>query len=110
MQKTEEQIGSGKANKAKYTIDDFQLGKIVGEGAYGQVRLATIKATGDTVAVKAVNREQILKLGKQRHIYRERDLLNEMDHPFIIKLIATTLVSRLERSHRAGRHQLVLRV
>lgn len=82
-----------KPSKVKYTINDFELGKIVGEGAYGQVRLAKIKATGDTVAIKSVNRDQITKLGKERHIFREKDLLNEMDHPFIIKLIATTLVS-----------------
>jgi hypothetical protein len=25
----------GAPTKAKYTIDDFELGKIVGEGAYG---------------------------------------------------------------------------
>lgn len=30
----------------KYSINDFELGKIVGEGAYGQVRLAKIMATG----------------------------------------------------------------
>ena len=44
------------------------------------------------VAIKSVNKDQIEKLGKQRHIFREKDLLNEMNHPFIIKLIATTLV------------------
>jgi serine/threonine protein kinase len=56
------------------------------------VRLGKIKATGDVVAIKSVNKDQIEKLGKQRHIFREKDLLNEMNHPFIIKLIATTLV------------------
>ena len=57
MQKSDDSPGDGKATKAKYTIDDFVMGKLVGEGAYGQVRLATIKATGDTVAIKAVNRD-----------------------------------------------------
>jgi len=55
------------------------------------VRLAKLKATGDTVAIKSVNREQITKLGKERHIFREKDLLNEMNHPFIIKLISTCI-------------------
>ena len=81
----------------------------MGEGAYGQVRLAKIKATGDVVAVKQVNREQIEKLGKQRHIFREKDLLNEMDHPFIIKLLATTLVSQ-DSLTVAGRDKPLLRV
>lgn len=80
------------SQKIKFTINDFEVGKIVGEGAYGQVRLAKIKATGDNVAIKSVSRDQITKLGKERHIFREKDLLNEMKHPFIIRLIATCLV------------------
>lgn len=56
MQASQEQP-STKGNKAKYTINDFELGKMIGEGAYGQVRLAKIKATGDTVAIKSVNRD-----------------------------------------------------
>ena len=59
------------------------------------MRLAKLKATGDTVAIKSVNREQITKLGKERHIFREKDLLNEMNHPFIIKLISTCIVRYL---------------
>ena len=42
------------------------------------------------VAIKEVNQKQIIGLGKQRHIFREKELLNEMDHPFIIKLLGTT--------------------
>jgi len=30
-------------------------------------------------------------LGKTKHVFREKELLNELDHPFIIKLIATTM-------------------
>ena len=58
------------------------------------MRLAKIIATGEFVAIKSVNREQITKLGKERHIFREKDLLNEMNHPLIIKLLATTIVSK----------------
>jgi serine/threonine protein kinase len=50
-----------------------------------------MKATGEVVAVKIVNKELIQKLGKTRSIFRERDLLNELQHPFIIKLIAVTM-------------------
>jgi serine/threonine protein kinase len=35
-------------------------------------------------------KEQIIKLNKQRHVFRERDLLKSMDHPNIIKLFGTT--------------------
>jgi serine/threonine protein kinase len=40
--------------KAKVTIDDFVVGKILGEGAYGKVMLCRAKATGQLVAIKSV--------------------------------------------------------
>ena len=72
-------------------LDDYELGRIVGEGAYGQVILSKEKATGKAVAIKTVSQQQIMNLGKQKHVYRERDLLRMMDHPFIIKLYGTTI-------------------
>lgn len=79
--------------KKATSLEDYDVGKKVGEGAYGQVSLGTNKESGQKVAIKSVSQAQIMKLGKQRHIYRERDLLRQMDHPFIIKLHGTTMVS-----------------
>ena len=66
------------------------MGTVLGQGAYGKVLLATQKATGRTVAIKLVSKQHIIELGKTRHIMREKELLYEMDHPFIIKLLGTT--------------------
>ena len=66
------------------------MGQVLGQGAYGRVILATDKNSNEVVAIKEVNQKQITDLGKTRHIFRERDLLNEMNHPFIIKLLGTT--------------------
>lgn len=52
------------------------------------------KATNNEVAIKSVSQEMVAKLGKKRHIFREKNLLNEMDNQFIIKLLGTTMVSR----------------
>ena len=40
-----------------------------------------------------VSKDYVAKLGKIKHVFREKDLLNEMDHPFIIKLKDTRMVS-----------------
>lgn len=74
---------------AQTSLDMYDLGNVVGQGAYGKVILAKEKATGRNVAIKEVSKKQILDLGKKRHIFRERDLLNEMDHNFIVKLLGT---------------------
>jgi serine/threonine protein kinase len=74
-------------------IDDYNLGNILGRGAYGLVNLATEKATGKVVALKSVSMNQILEFGKMRHIIREKELLNSLDHSSIIQLITTFKVS-----------------
>ena len=81
---------NGSQTPRSTNLENYNLGNVLGQGAYGKVILSTEKATGRVVAIKEVNKEQILKLGKQRHIFREKDLLFEMDHPFIIKLLGTT--------------------
>ena len=57
--------------------------------------LAKENATGKEVAIKMVGQEMVAKLGKKRHIFREKNLLNEMDNHFIIKLLGTTMVRLL---------------
>ena len=77
--------------KPKVAITEYEMGKFLGEGAYGRVLLAKEKATGREVAIKEVDQETISRLGKNKHIFREKNLLNEMDHPFIINLLGTTM-------------------
>ena len=72
------------------SLENYNMGQVLGQGAYGRVILSTEKATGRTVAIKEVSKKQIISLGKSRHIFREKDLLFEMDHPFVIKLLGTT--------------------
>ena len=71
-------------------LENYSLGQVLGQGAYGKVILSKEIATQRTVAIKEVNKKQIISLGKSRHIFREKDLLFEMDNPFIIKLLGTT--------------------
>lgn len=39
----------------------------------------------------------VASLGKHRHVFREKDLLFEMDNQFIIKLITTKMVSHFTK-------------
>lgn len=39
----------------KYTITDFELGKVVGQGAYGKVILSRHKVTNQVFAIKTVS-------------------------------------------------------
>ena len=70
----------------------YEQGKVIGQGAFGQVVTAKDIETGRQVAIKIVVQEEVAKLGKHRHVFREKDLLFEMDNQFIIKLLGTKMV------------------
>jgi serine/threonine protein kinase len=82
------------AQLKKRSFDEYQILRDLGQGAYGKVYLAKDKLTDKIVAVKSVNKQQILELDKKRHVYREKNLLSSLQQPFIIKLITTMIVSR----------------
>jgi serine/threonine protein kinase len=66
--------------------------KKLGNGAFGEVFEAVDNESGNTVAIKSVNKGYILKINKKRHVMREKNILNSLDHPFIIKLLSTCQV------------------
>lgn len=82
-------------NNMTTKLEDYEMVKNIGEGAFGTVNLAIHKATREKVAIKAVNIMRICELNKERHILREKELLNELKHTNIIQLFATFKVSQI---------------
>ena len=77
--------------KMSTIVNRYQAGKVIGEGAYGKVILGEEISSGRAVAIKIVQQEEMAKYAKQKAIFREKNLLNEMSHPFIIELYTTKL-------------------
>ncbi len=73
----------------KRQITDYTFAKKLGNGAFGDVYEGFENDTGTKVAIKCVNKDTILRLDKRRHVFREKDILNSMNHPHIIKLLNT---------------------
>ena len=49
------------ASPPKWTIDDFELGKALGHGKFGQVFLAREKKSKFIVALKILDKKQLIK-------------------------------------------------
>lgn len=71
-------------------IDDFEILRLLGKGAYGkvyQVRKVHGPNSGQIFAMKAINKASIVSSKTDvRHTKSERDVLVTVDHPFIVHL------------------------
>lgn len=64
----------------------YILGKTIGEGTFGKVKLGTHILTGETVAVKILERERIKEIADVQRVAREIHILKRVQHPHIIQL------------------------
>ena len=71
-------------------IEDFDILRLLGKGAYGkvyQVRKVHGPNSGRIFAMKAINKASIVTSQTDvRHTKSERDVLVDVDHPFIVHL------------------------
>ena len=67
-------------------IRNYVLGRSLGVGSFGKVRLAEHLLTNQLTAIKIVNRDRIKTLGVREKINREVRILQRVVHPNIIRL------------------------
>lgn len=72
--------------QAPVKIGQYVLGKNLGIGAFGKVKLATHAVTEHKVAVKILNKAKIKQLGMEEKVQREINILHLCTHPHIIRL------------------------
>eukprot|EP00949_MAST-11_sp_MAST-11-sp1_P001031 g1031.t1 len=70
-------------------MQDLRPIATLGTGTFGRVRLVEHTPTGRTMALKAMQKAQIIASHQQKNVVSEKDVLLECDHPFIIKLYRT---------------------
>ncbi|KAJ2908802.1 serine/threonine protein kinase, partial [Coemansia aciculifera] len=70
----------------KRAVDDFDFGNTLGEGSYSTVVEATERASGRVFAAKILDKRHIIKEKKIKYVNIERDILQTLHHPFIVRL------------------------
>ncbi|KAJ3162253.1 3-phosphoinositide dependent protein kinase-1 [Geranomyces variabilis] len=75
----------------KRTPNDFVFGRVLGEGSYSTVLHATERdpAAPNQYAVKILDKRHIIKEKKTKYVAIEKDVLNALDHPLVVKLYYT---------------------
>ena len=88
-------------DKRQLIADRYQLGHLIGEGGVGKVYKGLDTASGQPVAVKLLRPEIILDAPDLvERFRREGRILSELDHPNIVKVLATF--------EEAGQHYIVM--
>ena len=67
-------------------IDDFSLGKCIGQGSFGEVYLTTRKGYNKLYATKKVSKQKIELPSIKKHFIDEIEILKTLNHKNIIKL------------------------
>lgn len=68
------------------TINDFTSIKIIGKGAFGEVRVVRFNLTKEIFAIKLISRNEMIKKNQIKHIIVERDILANANSDWIVPL------------------------
>merc|ERR1711971_832676 len=72
--------------RAKLGVDDFEPLKVIGKGAFGEVRLVQKVDTGHVYAMKVLRKAEMVEKEQVAHVRAERDILVEVDHTWVVKM------------------------
>ena len=67
-------------------IEDFEVLKVVGQGAFGKVYQVRKKESSEIYAMKVMRKDKIMEKNHAEYMKAERDILTKIDHPFIVQL------------------------
>jgi len=72
--------------RSRLGVDDFESLKVIGKGAFGEVRLVQKVDTGHVYAMKILRKADMVEKEQLAHVRAERDILVEADHQWVVKM------------------------
>ncbi|KAK2955550.1 putative Serine/threonine protein kinase OSK3 [Blattamonas nauphoetae] len=78
--------GKHKGKKETIKIGNYILGRTIGVGSFGKVKLGEHQLTHHVVAVKVLNRKKIKSLNMDSKVRREISIMKLFNHPHVVKL------------------------
>jgi protein-serine/threonine kinase len=75
--------------RTKDNPEHYSSIRIIGRGAFGEVRLVQKKRDGKVYAMISLIKNEMFKNGQLAHVRAERDILAESDSPWVVKLYNT---------------------
>lgn len=67
-------------------LEDFEILKVVGQGAFAKVYQVRKNGSSEIFAMKVMRKDRIFEKDHAEYMKAERDILTKVDHPFIVQL------------------------
>ncbi|CAE7378152.1 for, partial [Symbiodinium sp. CCMP2456] len=71
----------------KIDLNSLTCLRVIGRGGFGVVKMVQSKTSDTRYALKCVSKKQAVEQKQQKALAHERNILAELDHPFIIKFV-----------------------
>uniref|UniRef100_A0A667XQZ0 Protein kinase cAMP-dependent X-linked catalytic subunit n=1 Tax=Myripristis murdjan TaxID=586833 RepID=A0A667XQZ0_9TELE len=81
--------GEASPNNRIYCLDDLETIATVGTGTFGRVFLVKDKKSRAFYALKQMKIPDVIRLKQEQHVHNEKEVLTEVNHPFLIRLFWT---------------------
>ncbi|KAF8730454.1 hypothetical protein HU200_017032 [Digitaria exilis] len=79
-------VGGGGGGGALRRVGKYEVGRTIGEGTFAKVKFAQNTETGESVAMKVLDRSSILKHKMAEQIKREISIMKLVRHPNVVRL------------------------
>ena len=82
----EEERNLMRESRRKMGLKNFSLVKVIGKGAFGEVRIVRSKEDKIAYAMKTMRKKDMVAKNQVTHVQAERDLMAAADNPWLVKL------------------------
>merc|ERR1719474_1408761 len=80
-------VTGGEAFKAKPpSEEDFEVTKLISNGAYGAVYLVKHRESRQRYALKKINKHNLILRNQVEQVFAERDIMSFTDNPFVVSM------------------------
>ncbi|KAL2317382.1 hypothetical protein Fmac_031258 [Flemingia macrophylla] len=73
-------------NTSNILMQKYELGRLLGQGTFAKVYYARGTITNQSVAIKVIDKDKVIKTGQADHIIREISVMRLVKHPNVIEL------------------------
>lgn len=73
-----------------FDLSSYEFIRTLGTGAFGRVRLAQHRTSGEYIAIKSMKKFHLIRTKQVDHVESEYSILKQVSHPFLVNLIGFT--------------------